>query len=277
MADRIVQQYLRQDKLPHIWCAGCGDGTIAGAMMRAIDSLHMDKDNIALITGIGCSARFNNIMDFHSFQTAHGRALAYATGFKMAQPGMDVMVATGDGDCAGIGGNHLIHACRRNINLTVLLINNNIYGMTGGQYSPLTPYGQKAATAKYDTFEYPFDICELAMAAGATYVARSTVYHVKLTEKLIKKAIEHKGFSLVEVISQCPTNYGKRNKYKSPYDMLLWQKDIAVPVEKAKDMTPEELEGKAVIGELVQRTDRKDFNTCYDAMVSQAMAQGGAG
>lgn len=270
-----VKDYIRQDKLPHIWCPGCGDGTIAGAMIRAIDACGLKKDNTALITGIGCSARFNNIMDFHTFQTAHGRALAYATGFKMMKPEMDVLVATGDGDCAGIGGNHLIHTARRNIDITVVMINNQIYGMTGGQYSPMTPYPSKASTAQYTTFEYPFDVCELVKGAGATYVARSTTYHINLTQKLIEEAIRHKGFSFVEVIAQCPTNFGKRNKMGSPYDMLMMQKEMAVTVQQAQTMTQEELAGKIVIGELLRRTDRKPFDEIYYDMVQKAQATKG--
>ena len=270
-----VKNYLRQDKLPHIWCAGCGDGTIAGALIRAIDSVGLKKDNVALITGIGCSARFNNIMDFHSFQTAHGRALSYATGFKMMRPEMDVIVATGDGDCAGIGGNHLIHTARRNVNMTVLMINNSIYGMTGGQYSPLTPYHSKASTAQYETFEYPFDVCQLVASAGATYVARSTVYHINLTQKLLEKALEHKGFSFIEVVSQCPTNFGKRNKCGSPYEMLMEQKEKSVTVEQAAKMSREELEDRIIIGELLVRKDRKSFDESYYEMVEKAISQRG--
>jgi 2-oxoglutarate ferredoxin oxidoreductase subunit beta len=271
-----IKNYLRQEKLPHIWCAGCGDGTIAGALIRAIDNVGFKKDNVALITGIGCSARFNNIMDFHSFQTAHGRALSYATGFKMMRPEMDVIVATGDGDCAGIGGNHLIHTARRNVNMTVLMINNSIYGMTGGQYSPLTPYHSKASTAQYETFEYPFDVCQLVASAGATYVARSTVYHISLTQKLLEKALEHKGFSFVEVVSQCPTNFGKRNKSGSPYEMLMEQKEKSVTVEQAAKMSKEELEGRIIIGELFVRKDRKSFDESYYEMVEKAKSQRGA-
>lgn len=272
-----VKEYLRLDKLPHIWCPGCGDGTVAGAMIRAIDKLKIEKDKIALITGIGCSARFNNIMDFETFQTTHGRALAFATGFKMAKPGMKVIVVTGDGDGAGIGGNHLIHAARRNIDITTILINNSIYGMTGGQYSPLTPYGSKAATAQYETFEYPFDVCELMKAAGATYVARGTVYHINLTERLIAKALEHQGFSYVEVITQCPTGYGKRNKLPDPYDLIMWQKEHSVNVEQAAKLSPEELRGKFIIGELAVRNDRKEFTVCYEEIKERARSSKKAG
>lgn len=170
----------------------------------------------------------------------------------------------------------MIHTARRNIDITVVMINNQIYGMTGGQYSPMTPYPSLASTAQYSTFEYPFDVCELVKASGATYVARSTTYHINLTQKLIENAIRHKGFSFVEVISQCPTNFGKRNKMGSPYDMLMMQKEMAVTVQQAQSMSEEELKGKVLIGELVNRTDRKPFDEVYYEMVQKALKKKGA-
>jgi 2-oxoglutarate ferredoxin oxidoreductase subunit beta len=274
-----VKDYLRPGKLPHIWCPGCGDGTVVGAMIRAIDKLKLDRDLITVITGIGCSSRVNNIMDFNSFQTTHGRAVAFATGLKVAKPEMTVIVVTGDGDGAGIGGNHLIHAARRNIDLKVILINNQIFGMTGGQFSPLTPNGAKASTAQYDNTEYPFDVCKLMEAAGATYVARGTVYHIALTEKLITRALEHKGFSYVEIITQCPTGYGKRNKLADPYQLLMWQKENSVPVEQVAKYKPEELKDKFIIGELLVRNDRTEFVEANKQLIEKARAQakGGSG
>lgn len=265
-----VKDYLRQDKLPHIWCPGCGDGTILGALIRAVDKLEYDRDNVAMITGIGCSARTNAIVDFNTIQTTHGRALGFATGFKLAKPEMDVIVVTGDGDGSGIGGNHLIHTARRNIDLTTILINNSIYGMTGGQYSPLTPHGYYGTTAPYGNVEYPFDVCELVKAAGATYVARSTVYHVNLLEKLITNALAHKGFSFIEVVSQCPIGFGRRNKMGSPYNMLLWQKEHAVTVQASAKLSAAELKDKFIIGELYVNEERKDFMETYTAMQKQA-------
>ena len=242
-------------------------------MIRAIDKLKLDRDLVTVITGIGCSSRVNNIMDFNSFQTTHGRAVAFATGFKVARPEMKVIVVTGDGDGAGIGGNHLIHAARRNIDLKVILINNQIFGMTGGQFSPLTPNGAKASTAQYDNTEYPFDVCKLMEAAGATYVARGTVYHLALTEKLITRALEHKGFSYVEIITQCPTGYGKRNKLADPYQLLMWQKENSVPVEQVAKYSPEELKDKFIIGELLVRTDRTEFVEANGQLIEKARAQ----
>lgn len=273
-----VKDYLRLNKLPHIWCPGCGDGTILGAIIRSVDKLGYDRDNVTMVTGIGCSARSNAIVDFNTFQTTHGRAIAFATGFKMAKPDMKVIVVTGDGDGAGIGGNHLIHAARRNIDLSVILINNSIYGMTGGQYSPLTPHGARGTTAPYGNVEQPFDTCELVKAAGATYVARGTVYHINLTEKLITKALEHKGFSFIEVVSQCPIGFGRRNKMGDPYDMLMWQKEHAVNVKAAENMSEEELKDKYIIGEISVRNDRKEFSELYAEMKKNVMERkkGGA-
>lgn len=258
-----VKDYLRKHKLPSIWCPGCGDGTIVASIIRAVDALGWDRDDVVMATGIGCSARTNVIVDFNTFQTTHGRVLAFATGFKAVKPEMHVMVVTGDGDGAGIGGNHFIHAARRNIDITTIMINNSIYGMTGGQYSPLSPVGTVASTAVLGTIESPFDVCQLAIAAGATYVARSTVYHVNLTTNLIKEALAHKGFSFVEVISQCPIGYGRRNKMGSPADMLRWQRDNTVNIKAAEKMSAVELQNKILIGELHRRNDRPEFIEQY--------------
>jgi len=248
-----VQDYLRTNKMPHIWCPGCGTGIVLGAVVRAIANMGYKRDEVMVITGIGCSARTNAIIDFNTFQTTHGRALSFATGFKLARPEMKVIVITGDGDGAGIGGNHLIQTCRRNIDITTILINNSIYGMTGGQYSPLTPMGKYATTSPYGMMEQSFDVCKLAEGAGASYVARSTAYHVTLLEQLITKAMTHEGFSFVEAVSQCPIGFGRRNKMKTPTAMLEWQRDNAVNVKAAAAMSPEALEGKFTIGEFVNK------------------------
>lgn len=256
------REHLRMDRLPHIWCPGCGDGIATKAIIQAIQKLEYKKDDVMVVTGIGCSSRINNIMDYNTFQSTHGRPVAFASGFKVAKPDMKVIVVTGDGDGAGIGGNHLIHAARRNIDLTVILINNYIFGMTGGQFSPLTPLGAYASTATYGSIENPFDVCKLVIAAGGTYVARGTVYHYALTERLIARALEHKGFSYVEIIAQCPTAYGKRNKSaggSSGYDLLMWQKEHAVQADEASKYSEEEMEDKFLIGELFVREDRSEY------------------
>jgi 2-oxoglutarate ferredoxin oxidoreductase subunit beta len=192
-------------------------------------------------------------VDFNTLHTTHGRALTFATGVKLANPKLQVIVIMGDGDATAIGGNHFIHAARRNINLTAIIVNNSTYGMTGGQHSPTTPYGAHATTALFGNLEHAFSIAELAVTAGASMVARGTVYHTSLLDNLIETAIRKRGFGVVEVITHCPTQYGKKNKMGGPVEMLRWQKESAVRVEKAGEMSEEELEGKFTIGVLVDR------------------------
>lgn len=251
---KLIYKYLRHDKkFPHVWCPGCGNGILLGALIRAIDRTGYEKDEIVLVSGIGCSGRLPVYVDFNTLHTTHGRALTFATGVKLANPRLQVIVVMGDGDATAIGGNHFIHAARRNLNLTAVIINNNIYGMTGGQYSPTTPYGAKATTAIYGNVEHSFSIAELAVTAGASFVARGTVYHATFLDQLIEKAILKRGFSVVEVISQCHTQYGRRNKLGGAIEMLRQQKESAVRVEKARSMTEEELKGKYTIGVLADR------------------------
>lgn len=270
-----ASDYLRLHKMPHIWCPGCGTGIVLGAVIRAIDSVGYNRDEVMVVTGIGCSARTNAIIDFNTFQTTHGRALSFATGFKMVQPEMKVIVITGDGDGAGIGGNHLIHTARRNIDITTILVNNSIYGMTGGQYSPLTPRGSMATTAPFGTVEPAFDLCDLVAAAGATYVGRGTAYHVTMLEQLITKGLKHKGFSFIEAISQCPIGFGRRNKQKGAVEMLDWQKEHAVTREAAVKLTEEQLADKLVIGEFVNKQGRAEFSEAYREMAQKAGQRSG--
>jgi 2-oxoglutarate ferredoxin oxidoreductase subunit beta len=251
---KLIHQYLRHDKkFPHLWCPGCGNGIVLGALIRAIDSLEYSKDDIVLVSGIGCSGRMSVYVDFNTLHTTHGRALTFATGVKLAKPELKVIVIMGDGDALAIGGNHFIHACRRNIDLTALIINNSIYGMTGGQHSPATPYGMKATTTALYNIEPAFNISELAVAAGASLVARGTVFHAELLHQLIARALKKKGFSLVEIITHCPTFYGRKNAMGSAVKMMEWQRDSAIPVEKAARLSPGEREGKFTIGVLVDR------------------------
>ena len=264
-----AEKYLRTEKLPHIWCPGCGNGIVLGAMVRAFEKLGCDQDNTVIVSGIGCSSRAAGYMDFNTLHTTHGRALAFATGIKLARPEITVFVIMGDGDSSSIGGNHLIHAARRNIDLTAVIFNNSIYGMTGGQYSPLTPTGSRATTAPYCTIERPFDLQDLARAAGATYVARSTSYHAAMLTKLIAAGAAHKGFSLIEAITACPVSFGRRNKMGDGYDMLMWQKEHAVPVEKAKDKTPDEMRGKFLIGELY-KTEAPEYTELYNQLIRKS-------
>lgn len=272
--EQLIDKYFRPGRLPHIWCPGCGNGIVTGAIVKAIDKLALEKDSVAVISGIGCSSRASGYLDFNTVHSAHGRALPVATGVKLADPSLNVIVVTGDGDATAIGGNHLIHAARRNIDMTVVLYNNSIYGMTGGQYSPMTPYGSKATTAPYATIEHDFDITELAKAAGATFVARATTFHTQVLIDLIAKGIQHKGFSIIEAVSACPISFGRQNKLGGPADMMKWQRDHAVMLPAWNKMTDEQRQGKFPIGLLYEVTDRKEYTEAYDELI--ARAQGGS-
>jgi 2-oxoglutarate ferredoxin oxidoreductase subunit beta len=248
---KLIHKYLRHDKkFPHVWCPGCGNGIVLGALIRAIDRLGLDNDEIVLASGIGCSGRMPVYADFNTLHTTHGRALTFATGIKLAKPSLTVITVMGDGDATAIGGNHFIHAARRNLNLTAIIVNNQIYGMTGGQHSPTTPYGCCASTASYGHIEHAFSIAELAVTAGAAFVARGTVYHAELMEALIEQSIKKRGFGVVEVLSNCHIQFGRRNEMEDPVAMMKWLKDHAVSVEKARKMRPESLKEKFTIGVL---------------------------
>lgn len=262
-----VEKYLRLNRLPHIWCPGCGNGIVMKAILEAIHESGLEQDKTVIVSGIGCSSRASGYMNFDTVHTTHGRAIAFATGIKLANPELQVFVLTGDGDGSAIGGNHLIHAARRNIDLNVIMFNNNIYGMTGGQYSPMTPHGKFATTSPYGNLERAFDICKLTQAAGATYVGRSTVYHVKLLTELLKKAIENKGFSFVEAVSLCPISYGRRNKMGNAPQMMTWLKEHAVNVKAAEKMTSEQLTDKFLIGE-IHHEQAPEFTELYDRLIA---------
>jgi 2-oxoglutarate ferredoxin oxidoreductase subunit beta len=250
-AELIRKEYLRHDKkFPHVWCPGCGNGIVMGALLRAVHTLGLSKDEVVLASGIGCSGRMPTYVDFNTIHTTHGRALTFSTGIKLARPELTVLTVMGDGDSTAIGGNHFIHAARRNINLTAIIINNSTYGMTGGQYSPTTPFGSKSTTSVYGHVEHAFNIAELAATAGASFVARSTVYHATHLEEMIKQAIEKRGFSVMEIISNCHVQHGRRNNLGGAVEMITGFKERAVTVQKAKGMSPEELEDKITIGVL---------------------------
>lgn len=253
-AQAIRHEYLRHNKkFPHVWCPGCGNGIVMAALLRAIYRMEISKDDVVLASGIGCSGRMPTYLDFNTLHTTHGRALTFATGVKLANPGLNVVAIMGDGDATAIGGNHFIHAARRNLNLTAIIINNSIYGMTGGQYSPTTPFGSTSTTSLYGHIEHDFSIAELAVTAGASFVARATVYHGELMDRLIEQAMKKRGFAVVEVISNCHVQYGRRNKLGGAVEMLTSFKENAITVNKAKKMTPEELEGKLTVGVLTDR------------------------
>jgi 2-oxoglutarate ferredoxin oxidoreductase subunit beta len=269
----ITHHYLRpKKKFPNVWCAGCGNGIVMGALIRSIDKLGIDKNDVAVVSGIGCSSRLPVYLDFNTLHTTHGRAIAFATGVKIAKPKLKVFVITGDGDALAIGGNHFIHACRRNIDLNVILINNKIYGMTGGQFSPTTTAGAFASTAPYGNYEKQFDIVKLATGAGASYVARGTVYHVQQMEKLIEGAIQKRGFSLVEIVSNCHTYYGRLNREGDAVAMISWMKDHAMPIQAVAKVSPEKMVGKFVTG-LIHETNATEFCEEYQKLVEQLAAK----
>lgn len=260
-------KYLRPNKLPHIWCPGCGHGIVLKAMLRAIHNSGLEKDNVCMVSGIGCSSRTPGYVDFNTLHTLHGRAIAFATGIKLAKPEMKVIVVTGDGDALAIGGNHFIHVCRRNIDMTILVMTNSTYGMTGGQYSPTTPMDAISTTSRYGNIEPPFDACDMAKAAGASFVARGTAYHTLELEKIIHEALEHKGTSVVDIIDACPTYFGRANKYKSASQMMdMIEKDGTVSVKQADKLPPEKLEGKVLRG-VLHKIDRPEYCEQYENLV----------
>ena len=273
--ENLINKYFRPGRLPHIWCPGCGNGVITGAIVKAIDKQGLEKDDVAVISGIGCSSRSSGYLDFNTANTLHGRALPIATGVKMANPALNVIVCSGDGDCTAIGGNHLIHAARRNIDLTLVVFNNSIYGMTGGQYSPMTPIHSKATTAPYYTVEPSFNLLDLAKAAGATYVARATTYNVPVLVDVIAKGIAHKGFSIIEAVSACPISFGRQNKRGGPAQMMAWQRDHGV-MKAVWDRMDEEKKAEAIaagkfpIGVLYENNDVMEYTKAYDQIIQRA-------
>lgn len=268
MSYALVDNFMRVERLPHIWCPGCGHGIVMASILRAIEKIGLDKDKVCVVSGIGCSSRAPGYMDLNTLHTTHGRALAFATGVKLANPELEVIVISGDGDLSAIGGNHLIHSARRNINITTICFNNNIYGMTGGQYSPTTPTHEKGTTAPYGNIDKAFDITKLAIGAGATYAAKSTVYHVNQLDKYIETAIRHKGFSLVEAISICPTYYGRKNKKGSVVDMMNFLKDSFVDHKVAEKLPPEKKEGKFLMGEFMNVVE-PEYTELYDEIIER--------
>lgn len=261
-----VKDYIRQRFMPHIWCPGCGHGIVMNNLIRAIENLGLKKNDIVMVTGIGCSSRISGYLDFHTLHTIHGRALAFATGVKLSRPDLTLIVPMGDGDALAIGGNHFIHAARRNIDITAIIMNNNIYGMTGGQFSPLSGYGKMATTAPFGNIDEAFDIVQLAQAAGASFVARTTTYHVTSMIKILEEAIEHKGFSVVEILSQCPTYFGSKNKMGDAVDMMNYYKaqTTSIGSEKKKE-NPGLIERGVFINEV-----RPEYCDEYEKVVKKA-------
>jgi len=262
-----IKDYLRERFFPHMWCPGCGHGIVLNSMLRAIEQLGMSKNEIVMVSGIGCSSRISGYVDFHTLHTIHGRALAFATGVKLGLPELNVIVPMGDGDALAIGGNHFIHAARRNIDITAIVMNNRIYGMTGGQFSPLSGCGTMATTAPYGVIDQDFDVAEISKAAGATFVARTTTYHAQQITDIIKKSILHEGFSVVEILTQCPTYFGRKNKGGSASDMMELYKTHTTPMgSKAKQKNPDLIE-RGILHEM----EAPEYCNEYDNVIAWAM------
>jgi len=243
---------LRVDRLPHIWCPGCGAGTVVGCFLRCLLKSGLDLDKVAVVSGIGCTGRAAGYIKLDSFHTTHGRAIAFATGLKLANPGLKVVVLSGDGDLVAIGGNHLIHAARRNIDMTVLCVNNFTYGMTGGQLGPTTPLTARTTTSRLGSIEEPFNLPYLAAASGAVYVARWTIAQLHQLEKAISEALLKRGFSLVEIISPCPTYFGRMNAQATGLmQMQYYRENSVVKPDIDLKYADIKLDGQIVVGKFV--------------------------
>jgi 2-oxoglutarate ferredoxin oxidoreductase subunit beta len=262
-----AREYIRERFFPHIWCPGCGHGIVLNGLVRAIENIGLNKNDIVMVSGIGCSSRIVGYMDFHTLHSIHGRALAFAIGVKMSRPELTLLVPMGDGDALSIGGNHFIHACRRNIDMTAIVMNNRVYGMTGGQYSPLSGFGTMATTAPYTNIDQDFDVVSMATAAGATFVARATAYHVQQLPDILVEAIQHKGFSVVEVMTPCPTYFGRKNKEGSAVDMMENLKTRTTPIgSKAKKENPALIERGIFV-----KKEMPEYCAEYQRIVERAM------
>ncbi len=246
-----LAKYLREDRFPHIWCEGCGNGVILNCFVRALDDLDMDMDKLVVVSGIGCIGRVAGYIKCDSFHTTHGRAIALATGIKLANPKLRIAVISGDGDLFAIGGNHFIHAARRNVDMTVICANNFNYGMTGGQFGPTTPLDSYTATTPYGSIEHPFNLVHLAAAAGAVYVARWTQLHVQRLTESIKEALQKRGFKFIEVVSSCPEIYGRLNKLGKSVDIMKSYRQIS-EIRHGYDPSKAEItREKMIVGEFI--------------------------
>jgi len=257
-------EYLRTDKMPTLWCWGCGDGVILKSVIRAIEKTGWNMDDVCVVSGIGCSGRFSSYINCNTVHTTHGRTLAYATGIKLANPEKKVIVVGGDGDGLAIGGNHTIHASRRNIDLTYIIINNFIYGLTNSQTSPTTPQGMWTVTMSKGNIDPTFDACKLVEAAGASFVARETMLDPKKLERILVKAFDHTGFSFVEVFSNCHVNLGRKNKMATAMANLEWIKSISVGKAKFEKLEEEEKVGKFPLGILKHDENAQEYCTAYE-------------
>ncbi len=257
-------ELLRTDRIPHIWCSGCGIGTVFSCVIAAIQKSGYQQDDVAMVSGIGCTGRMAGYIKLDSYHTTHGRAIPFATGLKLSRPESCVMVASGDGDLLAIGGNHFIHAARRNMDITVICVNNFNYGMTGGQLAPSTPFGAKTTTSFTGNPETPFNFCDLAAACGAVYVARWTALNIRRMTDSITEAMQKPGFSFVEILAPCPTAFGRRNKMRSPLDIVKFYHERSV-IQNDIDPGDADLDfnKKLVIGKFVD-IERPTFLDNYE-------------
>ncbi|MBE0498913.1 MAG: 2-oxoglutarate ferredoxin oxidoreductase subunit beta [Campylobacterales bacterium] len=260
-------KYLRLEKMPTLWCWGCGDGVILKAFVRAVDKLGINQDDICVVSGIGCSGRFSSYVDFNTVHTTHGRTVAFATGIKLMHPDKIVVCVAGDGDALAIGGNHTIHGARRNIDMTLIIINNFIYGLTNSQTSPTTPQGMWSVTQKAGNIDPTFDACALGIAAGASFVARETMLDPKKLEKIFVKAMEHRGFSYLDILSNCHINLGRKNKMISAMDNLNWIDSITMPKKKYDALSPEEQINILPTGILKEDTTAREYCDMYQDII----------
>lgn len=267
MNEHVLDKYFRQG-VKQTLCPGCGNGIVYQAVVRAIEACGLNQDKVVVVCGVGCSSRASIFMDFCGLHTNHGRPLGFASGIKMANPDLHVFVIGGDGDASAIGGNHFIHACRRNIDINMIICNNNNFGMTGGQFSPTTPMGVTTKTTVYGNIDPAFDLCKLAIGAGATYVARSSTYHIKNLISLIEGAIKHKGFSVVDVLCDCPSLYGRLNKIGPAASMMKRHKEQCLTIEKATAMNEEELWDKIVIGKFYENNSKPEYTEQYAQLIA---------
>ncbi len=266
-----IENLLRMDRIPHIWCAGCGIGTVVTSFIDAIKKNKENLDKLAVVSGIGCTGRVAGYVKLDSFHTTHGRAIPFATGLKLASPDTKVVVFSGDGDLSGIGGNHLIHAARRNMDLTVICVNNFNYAMTGGQVAPTTPMTANASTAPYGNFEYSFSLPNLVESAGATYVARWTALHLRRVTKSIQEALSRKGFSFIEVITPCVTLYARRNRLGDGLNLLKYYYEQAEIKHGADTRTVDiDYQGKLIVGKFVDK-DKPTFQDAMDTHFSNVL------
>ncbi|MFT7879186.1 MAG: 2-oxoglutarate ferredoxin oxidoreductase subunit beta [Sulfurimonas sp.] len=259
--------YLRLEKMPTLWCWGCGDGIVLKSFIRAVEKLGLEKDEVCVVSGIGCSGRFSSYVDFNTVHTTHGRTVAFATGIKLANPDKTVVCVAGDGDGLAIGGNHTIHGCRRNIDMTLIIIQNFIYGLTNSQTSPTTPQGMWTVSQKAGNIDPTFDGCELARAAGASFVARENVTAPKKLEKIFVEAMKHRGFSYVEAMSNCHINLGRKNKMQSAMENLDWIDSITMPKKKYDKLSEEEQLNLLPTGILKQDTEVREYCDMYQDII----------